>query len=269
VDLTAPVTVDGFVASDADAFGGYRPEVSASFMRRVDRVAERLGVELDGIDNLPAGRALLVANHAFGWDVVFAMAAIRLRTGRPVFALGDHLWWKTPFLRRVAAAVGTVDGTPRNVDRLLSADQLVLVLPGGIREAVKPSALRYRLMWGERYGFVRAALRNRSPVVPLAALGADEIFDFIGDAIERGRRVLGPIGLGAVPLPRPSGLIPWPHRVHLRYVVGEPVSPLFGPECADDPRALRTMRLLVEGALHELLDRELALRAHISMGRDR
>jgi len=261
------VSVDGFRVGDAEAFGGFRPDLSASFMRGVHRIAEHLHVEVDGLDNVPAGRALIVANHAFGWDVMFAMAAIRERTGRPVFVLGDHLWWRVPFLRRLAAAVGTVDGTHENVDRLLQGEQLVLVLPGGIREAVKPSALRYRLMWGERYGFVRAALYNRAPVVPLAGLGADEIFDFVGDAVERGERVLGSLGLRGVPLPRPHHLLPWPHRVHLRYVFGEPIEPLFGPECANDAKALRTMRLCVEGALHELLDRELAAREHVTLGR--
>jgi len=260
------VAVDGFTASEAEAFGGYRPDVCNSFMRRVHDVAERLRVEVEGIEHVPAGRALIVANHAFGWDVAFAMAAIHARLGRPVFALGEHLWWKVPFVRRLAAAVGTVDGTPENVDRLLAADQLVVVLPGGIREAVKPSVLRYRLLWGERCGFIRAALRNGAPVVPLAALGADEVFNFIGDATERGHRVLGHIGLDGVPLPRPSGLVPWPHRVRLRYVFGEAIEPLFGPGAADNPHDVRLMRLVVEGALHELLDRELAARAHISIG---
>ena len=73
-----------------------------------------------------------------------------------MWGLGEHAWWKVPFLRRLAAAVGTVDGNPGNVNRLLSADEVVLVLPGGLREAVKPRELRYRLLWGKRYGsFVR------------------------------------------------------------------------------------------------------------------
>jgi len=52
----------------------------------------------------------------------------------------------------------------------LSHDQLVLVMPGGVREALKPRELRYRLLWGHRYGFVRAALRNQTPIVPVASV---------------------------------------------------------------------------------------------------
>jgi len=35
----------------------------------VEWVSRRLRVEVSGIENLPRGRALLVANHAFGWDI--------------------------------------------------------------------------------------------------------------------------------------------------------------------------------------------------------
>lgn len=265
------MTLDGFDPRDAQAFGGYSPDTSEHFYGWVQRLARWLHVEVDGIENLPAGRALLVANHAFGWDVAFAVAAIRARTGRNVFVLGEHLFWRVPLIRQLACKVGTVDGTRENVDELLSADQLVLVLPGGMREAVKPGALRYRLLWGHRHGFVRAAIHNQAPIVPVAALGADDLFDFVGDAIARGHRFLDPIGLSGVPLPRPRHLLP--HHLHvrprkpLRYVIGEPIAPPFPASSEDDPQALRTLRWMSEGALHELIDLELARRAHVSMGR--
>jgi 1-acyl-sn-glycerol-3-phosphate acyltransferase len=244
--------IDGWNPHDADALVGFQAEACARLAQRLERLGRLLHVEVEGLERVPAGRALLVANHAFGWDVAFAMAAIRTHLGRPIFALGEHLWWKVPFLRRYAAAVGTVDGTPENVDRLLQRDQLVLVLPGGLREALKPSALRYRLLWGERYGFVRAAIKNATPMLPLASIGADEIFELTGDAFARGRK----LGL-SLPLPRFSGL---PHRVHLRYVIGEPITPAEPPEACDDASALKRTRWTIEGALHELIDRELGKR---------
>lgn len=262
------MTIDGFDAHDTEAFAGHSPELAHSFFEGVQRAAKLASVTVEGVEHIPAGRALLVANHAFGWDITFAMAAIHSATKRPVFALGEHLWWKVPYLRRVATAVGVVDGTQENLDRLLSEDQLVLVMPGGMREALKPRDLRYRLLWGDRYGFVRAAIRHRAPIVPIAAFGVEELFRFVGDAHERGERLLGRWGLGWIPVPRPAHLLPWPHLARLRhglhYVIGEPIAPLFGPELADDPHALRVTRLLAQGALHELIDEELARRAHVA-----
>jgi 1-acyl-sn-glycerol-3-phosphate acyltransferase len=213
-----------------------------------------------GSENVPKGAVLLVGNHTFGWDSIFPMNALWQR-GRRVWVLGEHAWWRFPFLRRLAAAVGTVDGTVANVDRLLSQGEVVLVLPGGLREALKPRELRYRLLWGRRYGFVRAAIMNQVPIVPLAAIGADEVFQLAGDAYARGRRWLG---RGGIPIPLPSALRPMPRAVRLRFVFGEPLSPP-ALALAHDEAAVRRFRREVEGALHELIERELALRAGIEL----
>src|SRR5581483_5113595 len=116
------------------------------------------------------------------------------------------------------------------------------VMPGGLREAMKPRELRYRLLWGGRYGFVRAAARSRAPLVPLACVGGDEVFELVGDAFARGARWLGH---RAFPIPRPAYGLPIVHRVPLRFVLGEPVP----PPASDDELSLARARREVEGAL--------------------
>jgi 1-acyl-sn-glycerol-3-phosphate acyltransferase len=252
------MSIDGFELSDSAPFVGFDPAFADAFWRRVDRASELLHVKVENIERIPPGPTLLVMNHAFGWDAMIPMAGIRKATGRRVWALGEHLWWSLPFLRTVAAKVGTVDGTPANVDELLGRGDIVLVLPGGLREALKPSTLRYRLLWGDRYGFVRAAMRNKAMIVPVASIGADEIFDFVGDAFARGRRWLR----RDFPLPRPSFGIPWPHRQRLEYYVGEPISAEAHPGESIDS-ATRRLRRETRGALEELIDEALAQRAGV------
>jgi 1-acyl-sn-glycerol-3-phosphate acyltransferase len=230
--------------------------------RRLYGLVERLGaalrVDIEGLENIPEGRALFVANHAFGWDALFVMSRVFRDRERPLWVLGEHLFWRIPGLRTLARELNTVDGSRENLEQLLAHEQWVLVLPGGLREAVKPRELRYRLLWGERYGFVRAAIRQQAPILPVAAIGSDEIFDFVGDAYGRGRRWLG---LERFPVPLPARLLPWPRRVPLRYVIGEALTPPAGPEGADDDRVVRRFRHEVAGALHELIDVALARRA--------
>lgn len=246
--------VDLRSAERTEAAGGSAATVSPCFLAAIDALGRRLRIEVVGLERLPHGRALIVANHAFGWDLAFAAARIRAETGRTLWSLGEHLWWKVPVLRRFARAAGVVDGTPENADAILGADGLLLVLPGGLREAMKPRELRYRLLWGRRYGFIRAALRNGAPIVPLACMGGDEIFDLVGDPFRRSRH----LRLG-IPLPRPLHLLPIPHRAHLRFELGEPVA-VEGRGHEDDPRVLRSIRREVEGAIHELIEDELARR---------
>jgi 1-acyl-sn-glycerol-3-phosphate acyltransferase len=232
--------------------------LARSLYGTVERIGAALRVDIEGLENIPKGRALLVANHAFGWDVLFVMSHVFRERGRPLWVLGEHLFWRIPGLRTLARELNTVDGSRENLEQLLAHEQWVLVLPGGLREAVKPRELRYRLLWGERYGFIRAAIRQQAPIIPVAAIGADEIFDFVGDAYGRGRRWLG---LERFPIPLPARLLPWPRRVPLRYVIGQALTPPAGPERADDELTVRRFRHEVAGALHELIDVALARRA--------
>lgn len=257
------MTLDRFRAQDRIAYEAYDPRAAQRFYEAVQWTARRLRVEVEGVDNVPHGRALLVANHTFGWDVVFPMAEIRrAQPGRNVFSLGEHAWWAFPYLRKAAAAVGTVDGTPENADALLSRGEIVLVLPGGLRESVKPRELRYRLLWGHRYGFVRAAIRNRAPIVPLAAIGGDDLFDLVGNAYRRGEKWLRRAG---IPIPLFKRVLPIPHLVQLRYVFGEPIAPPDDPSLEHDPHVVKRLRREVEGSLHELIEAELARRAGIEL----
>jgi 1-acyl-sn-glycerol-3-phosphate acyltransferase len=238
-------------------------ERSARLVRTIDRTARFLGVELEGIERLPAtGPALLVTNHAFGFDAALLMARIEAVTGRRVWALGEHAWWKVPIVRRLAAAAGTVDGTHERADQLLSANELVLVLPGGLREAMKPHELRYRLLWGGRYGFIHAAMRNNAPIVPIASLGAEDVFDLAGNAFARARSLHLPF-----PLPRPLHLLHFAHRSSLRYVISDPIPMPPSPPHPDEhssasdtaaaAAAARRIRREVEGAIHEVFEDRL------------
>lgn len=251
-------SIDGFEMALAEAYAGFSPPVADRFWRGLGVLSDKLHVDVAGAEKLREGPGLLVMNHAFGWDAMLPMAAIRRATGRQVWALGEHLWWRIPFLRRLAASVGAVDGTTVNVDKLLGNGELVLVLPGGLREAMKPRELRYRLLWGKRYGFVRAAIRNRTPLIPLAGIGADEVFELVGDAYGRGRRWLK----RDFPIPRPSWGLPIPHFPRLRYIVGDPIEATVHPGEAEE-QAVRRLRRETRGALEELIDEALAERAGV------
>ena len=242
---------------DARLRGETSPELAHRISSAIDWTGALLHVEIIGLDRLPAGRALLVTNHAFGFDAAFLMARIEAVTGRRVWTLGEHAWWRIPGVRRLAAAAGTVDGTQSNADQLLSTDELVLVLPGGLREALKPRELRYRLLWGSRYGFVRAAIRNQAPLVPVASLGADDVFDLVGNAFERAHKLHLPF-----PLPLPAHLLPIPHRSPIRYVIGEPIPVLpTSGDGSDEEATLRRLRRETEGAIHEMFEERLARQA--------
>jgi hypothetical protein len=201
------MTIDGFRPEHAAAFASLSPVHADKVFGITRRLGRKLGVELSGIERIPSGGALVVTNHTFGWDSIFPIAEVWRALGRPMWSLGEHAWWRVPFVRKEVARLGVVDGTRRNVDALLGEGQLVLVLPGGLRESVKPRELKYRLLWGERYGFVRAAVRNQVPIVPMASIGGDDVFDLVGNAFTRAS---AGCERGASPCPCLRGSFPFP-----------------------------------------------------------
>jgi 1-acyl-sn-glycerol-3-phosphate acyltransferase len=240
--------------------GSYDASKAERSLAAASGLGRLLHARVEGVERVPQGPALVVSNHAFGWDVAIPMASLAAHSGRRVWFLGEHLWWRVPYLRDLAAASGVVDGTRENARHLLEQGELVAVLPGGLREALKPEQLAYRLLWGSRAGFARVAIASGAAVVPLASIGADDVFRLVGNAFLRGDRWFGHHTL---PIPR----LRLPHRTHLAYIFGEPIVPRVGPELADDPVEARRLVHEVRGALDEILTCELAARAGVDVAR--
>ena len=75
-----------------------------------------------------------------------------------------------PFLRRF----GTVAASHANARKALEADAAVLVFPGGDWEVHRPSWQSSRIDFGGRKGFVRLALEQGAPIVPVVTIGGQE-----------------------------------------------------------------------------------------------
>jgi 1-acyl-sn-glycerol-3-phosphate acyltransferase len=164
-----------------------------------------------GLGNVPADRPfLLVGNHTlFGLlDVPLMLLGLWEARGVSVRPLGDHLHFQVPGWRDLLRLFGTVDGTPDNCRALMRAGQSILVFPGGAREVFKHRGEKYCLLWGDRMGFARLAIEAGYPIVPFAAVGAEECFDIVLDASDA-MRFFPPLRL----LPRADELPPFVHGI--------------------------------------------------------
>ena len=197
-------------------------------------------VEVNGVDNIPAGGALLVANHAGGiWPVDAAMTAMAVHrehpTGRYLRMLGADLLFATPGVGTLARKAGATLACTEDAERLLRAGELVGVWPEGFKGIGKPFRERYKLQRFGRGGFVQSALRTGAPIIPVSIIGAEEVHPVVGN-VKPLARLLGlpyfPITptfpwLGAL------GLLPLPSKWYIEF--GEPIDTVgFGADAADD-----------------------------------
>jgi 1-acyl-sn-glycerol-3-phosphate acyltransferase len=178
-----------------------------TFVERLDLVLSPLRKVLSprllGAENLPnSGGVLLAGNHSiYGLELPMVPLEIWRQTGRHPRGLADRMHFSLPgwrdFLRNVGAVVGSRD----NCGRLLDAGEAVLVFPGGAREVAKRRDEAYELIWKERIGFARMAIEHQVPIVPMAVLGIEDMFDIWADADDMARSRLAPVlrKLGLLP----------------------------------------------------------------------
>ncbi len=137
-------------------------------------------VRVEGIEHVPArGGALIVSNHAGALPPDAAMIAKAIKEEhphpRPLHLTVEHFFKGYPGFSMLLPKIGAVPAHPANVQRLLwDEQQLVLVFPEGRKGTEKLYKDRYRLRRFGRGGFVRAAMRARAPIVPVAVVGAEE-----------------------------------------------------------------------------------------------
>ena len=178
-----------------------------------------------GIENMPDDGSLLVGNHTiYGFlDLPLMIAEIWKQRRIMVRGLGEDAHYKVPVWREALDACGMVRGTRDNVRALMRDHQTILVFPGGSREVFKRRGQQYQLLWRERMGFARLAIEQRYPVIPCAAVGADDMLDVIADVdtpvygefARLSKKVMGfpapPVvrGIGLTGIPRPERLYFW------------------------------------------------------------
>jgi len=248
---------------------GMDPEVIAvvrPFLRFMYRTWWRIRAE--GLEHVPAtGRALLVANHSgvLPWDGAMIAAAVAedhpAQNDRIVRSLHLHWFSTLPFVAPTLAAMGQVPGLPENAIRLLQNDELVCVFPEGLKGVGKLYKDRYKLARFGRGGFVQAALRARSPIVPVAVVGAEEIYPMLGNA-QPIARLLGmpyfPI-TPFFPWLGIFGVIPLPTRWSITFCEPLPTD-TYDPAEADDPLTVLGLTELVRERIQATIDAKLAER---------
>jgi 1-acyl-sn-glycerol-3-phosphate acyltransferase len=140
--------------------------------------------EVRGLGNIPdEGPVLMVGNHSGGNltpdTTVFSLAFhAYFGVERPFHQLAHNLVLSMPglgFLRKY----GTVAASPENARTALRSGSAVLVYPGGDREVHRPSWQSGRVDFGHRKGYVRLALDEDVPIVPVVAIGGQETALFL------------------------------------------------------------------------------------------
>ncbi|MFC4067312.1 lysophospholipid acyltransferase family protein [Actinoplanes subglobosus] len=252
-------------AYEVDEFG-FDPELAETLFHPLLKILYRdwFRTEVLGIENVPSeGSALVVGNHSGTIALDALMLTVGLRDKHPqqrhLRLLGADLVFRLPLASELARAAGATVACNPDAERLMNSGQLVGVFPEGFKGIGKKFSERYKLQRFGRGGFVSAALRTGTPIVPVAIVGAEEIYPILAD-LKPLARLLGipyfPI-TPTFPWLGPLGMIPLPSKWLIQFCPPIPTAHLT--EFADDPLVVYNLadqvRETIQATLHELLEK--------------
>ncbi|ART69347.1 glycerol acyltransferase [Mycobacterium dioxanotrophicus] len=198
--------------------------------RKWDHIRPAYKPYVDGLENLPAdGRFLIVGNHTAvaSTEIGLILYEVQRHLGIRVRALMDRQFGKLKgFPAEFLAAGGGIVGEPCAAGELMSANEPILVFPGGGREIAKARDELYTLLWGDRAGFARLAAEYDYPIVTAAVVGGDDVYKILTSRDGVWSRVSGRASEllsgrtdMAIQLMRGIGptLVPRPQRLYARF----------------------------------------------------
>jgi len=256
---------------DIDSIDNMDLERIDLFYRLFHRILEGyFRAEVRHLDRIPAGPALYVGNHSGGImtldSFVFGCALYRERG--PEFlphGLG-HSIIDYPLFNQLVVPLGAVRASHENANRLFSAGKKVLVYPGGDYDDMRPWRHRYRVVFGGRTGYMRLALRESVPIVPIVCAGGHNTLMVIDDLrwLARGLRLdkilrtkVWPLTL-SIPWGLTLGVVPFyiPFPARFLLEAGPPITfDRTGPEAAADEAYVRQCADIVEADMQASLSR--------------
>lgn len=224
--------------------------------------------EVEGLEHVPEGRAVVVANHsgALPFDGLMLRQAVRQLSGgqRDLRWLAEDFTFYLPFIGVAMNRLGAVRACQENAQRLLDSDHIVAAFPEGAEGIKKLYKDRYQLQRFGRGGYIRLCLKTGSPIIPCAVIGGEETnpilyrFDNLSKLVGLDYLPLTP----TFPLLGPLGLLPAPSK--WRILFGQPISVRdYGPEAALDHVLVGRLSEKVQSAIQTLLDSGLRRRRSV------
>jgi 1-acyl-sn-glycerol-3-phosphate acyltransferase len=225
--------------------------------------------DVRNLGNIPErGPVLLVGNHSGGNvtpdSFVFTLAfSTYFGIERRFHQLAHNLVVTLPVSGALLRRGGTVAASHANAHRALEAGAALLVYPGGDWEVHRPSWERGRVDFAGRKGFIRLALDQDVPIVPVVSAGGQETALFLsrGDRLARALRLDRLLRLKVLPvsLAVPWGLnigdflghVPLPAKITTEVLPAIDLREQFGPD-PDPDEIYDHVTLLMQGTLDAL-----------------
>ncbi|XP_066555634.1 2-acylglycerol O-acyltransferase 2 [Amia ocellicauda] len=231
-----------FIDRDTPSHGGRR----LSFMHKLPMwryLRDYFPVKLVKTANLDPGKNYVFGFHPHGILVAGAFVNfctlttgfMQLYPGLTPHLLMLPLWFRVPFFRDYIMSGGLIPSDKESARYLLQRQEggnAVVIAVGGAPEALDAHPGAFTVLLANRKGFVKLAIENGAPLVPVFSFGENEVFDQVENprgtwlrwVQERLQKLMGV----SLPLFHARGVFQYsfgliPYRKPIFTVVGKPI----------------------------------------------
>ena len=253
----AAAAATGTTATDP-APGPAGDALDEGFIHRIAPVFKLLRLysrlEVEGLERIPDGPAILAANHT-GWlglDYAYSALSVYDARKRIVRGMAHKTWFMRPKIAEFARRLGLHAADKDAMKAIVLAGHLVLIFPEGEKGAFKSERERYMLQEFAR-GYIRVAMDTGVPIVPVAIVGGEE-------ANPSSERIDSYEALLDLSLPTPQNLFPRPVKWRISFL--PPVKLEGGPARAADRDAVHAENERIRAILQVEVARLISVRGH-------
>lgn len=188
--------------------------------------------EVQGTEYLSDKAALIISTHNGGIampDLYSLFIAYYRRFGLEtrVYGLAHNAAFKIPILGPLLEKFGAIPASRENASLVLKHDLPLVLCPGGDVDSLKPYSERHSIRFGDRRGFIKLALKEQVPIIPVVSVGAHETMFILNDGAKLARALrldkmlrvkTAPIGFGFPTGFNIAGIgtVPIPAKIKLR-----------------------------------------------------
>ncbi|WP_412471297.1 lysophospholipid acyltransferase family protein [Halobacteriovorax sp. RT-2-4] len=201
-----------------DPWGLSVPKAKKSFEILYTIYRHYFKVRLFGKENIKNEQYMVISNHsgqiAIDGLMIGCAFAFENEPPRVLRPMVERFFTALPFINKWSSECGAVLGDRDNCLNLLKRGESLLIFPEGVR-GVSKSTTNYYKVQEFTPGFFRMALKSGVKILPVAVVGAEEIFPYVYQA----SAVAKILKLPALPISANYFPLPSPIDIH----VGKPI----------------------------------------------
>ena len=221
-----------------------------------------------GLEKIPETPVLFVGNHngaMISVDTFIFLSILYKKYGIekfPYYLIHEKLL-EIPVLNELLKMGGAIHSKHENAHKIISSGYNAMVYPGGDYESMRPFRDRNKIIFSGRQGYIRLALRENIPIVPVVAGGAHSVYYVIDDLKWLAKLINSRSFLRSnvwpLTLSIPWGLtlgpiifFPYPAKINIQVL--EPIQfSRSGEEAASDKEYVADCALKVESLMQDTL----------------